>query len=186
MINRIISESFDSENPHNLPGSASSGLDRSATQLTLGPAEAVTTKPAICDWADRLSEFGVDAACQGVALQLASYANRHGGCFPAVATLEDLVTNATSEAVRLGAANLLVDRAVGKATERIHVAASIVVKRPWWRPPPPPYIGLQCRSQPQPDSPITAQPRGDNGRNESDTKHACRETSRTGGSARRH
>ena len=50
---------------------------------------------------------------------------------PAVATLEDLVTNATSEAVRLGAANLLVERAVGKATERIQVAAAIVVKRPW-------------------------------------------------------
>ena len=49
----------------------------------------------------------------------------------AVSELEALVTNATSEAVRLGAANSLVDRAVGKATERIHVAASIVVKRPW-------------------------------------------------------
>ena len=49
----------------------------------------------------------------------------------AVAELESLVTNATSEAVRLGTANSLVDRAVGKATERIHVAASIVVKRPW-------------------------------------------------------
>ena len=49
----------------------------------------------------------------------------------AVSELENLVTNATSEAVRLGAANSLVDRAVGKATERIHVAASIVVKKPW-------------------------------------------------------
>ena len=49
----------------------------------------------------------------------------------AVAELESLVTNGPSEAVRLGAANSLVDRAVGKATERIHVAASIVVKRPW-------------------------------------------------------
>ena len=49
----------------------------------------------------------------------------------AVAELENLVTSATSEAVRLGAANSLVDRAVGKATERIHVAASIVVKKPW-------------------------------------------------------
>ena len=45
--------------------------------------------------------------------------------------LEMLGTHASSEAVRLGAANSLVDRAVGKATERIHVAASIVVKRPW-------------------------------------------------------
>ena len=49
----------------------------------------------------------------------------------AVSELESLVTHASSEAVRLGAANSLVDRAVGKATERIHVAASIVVKRPW-------------------------------------------------------
>ena len=49
----------------------------------------------------------------------------------AVATLEDLVTNATSEQVRLGAANSLVDRSVGRATERIQVAAAITVKRPW-------------------------------------------------------
>ena len=49
----------------------------------------------------------------------------------AVATLEDLVTNATSEAVRLGAANSLVDRSVGRATERIQVAAAITVRRPW-------------------------------------------------------
>ena len=49
----------------------------------------------------------------------------------AVATLEDLVINATSEQVRLGAANSLVDRSVGRATERIQVAAAIVVKRPW-------------------------------------------------------
>ena len=39
--------------------------------------------------------------------------------------------NATSEAVRLGAANSLVDRSVGRATERIQVAAAITVKRPW-------------------------------------------------------
>ena len=49
----------------------------------------------------------------------------------AVATLEDLVINATSEQVRLGAANSLVDRSVGRATDRIHVAAAITVKRPW-------------------------------------------------------
>ena len=49
----------------------------------------------------------------------------------AVAELENLVTNASSEAVRLGAANSLVDRAVGRATERIHVAAAITVRRPW-------------------------------------------------------
>ena len=49
----------------------------------------------------------------------------------AVSELEALVTSATSEAVRLGAANSLVDRAVGKATERIQVAAAITVKRPW-------------------------------------------------------
>ena len=50
----------------------------------------------------------------------------------AVSELESLVTNASSEAVRLGAANSLVDRAVGKATERIsgcggdHGEASVV------------------------------------------------------------
>ena len=49
----------------------------------------------------------------------------------AVAELENLVTSASSEAVRLGAANSLVDRAVGKAAERIQVAAAITVKRPW-------------------------------------------------------
>ncbi len=49
----------------------------------------------------------------------------------AVAELESLVTGATNEAVRLAAARDLVDRSIGKATERIHVAASIVVKRPW-------------------------------------------------------
>jgi len=49
----------------------------------------------------------------------------------AVAELEALVTGATSEAVRLAAARDLVDRSVVKATEHIHVAASIVVKRPW-------------------------------------------------------
>ena len=46
-------------------------------------------------------------------------------------TLENLVANATSEAVRLAAARDLVDRSVGKATERIHVAAAIAVRRPW-------------------------------------------------------
>ena len=49
----------------------------------------------------------------------------------AVATLEDLVTSADSEQVRLQAANSLVDRSVGRATERIQVAAAITVKRPW-------------------------------------------------------
>ena len=49
---------------------------------------------------------------------------------PAVATLEDLVTNASSEAVRLAAARDLVDRSVGRATERIQAAAAITVKRP--------------------------------------------------------
>ena len=49
----------------------------------------------------------------------------------AVSTLEDLVANADSESVRLQAARDLVDRSVGKATERIQVAAAIVVKRPW-------------------------------------------------------
>ena len=49
----------------------------------------------------------------------------------AVAELESLVTSADSEQVRLQAANSLVDRSVGRATERIQVAAAITVKRPW-------------------------------------------------------
>ena len=49
----------------------------------------------------------------------------------AVAELEALVTTATSEAVRLGAARDLVDSSIGKAVERVHVAAAITVKRPW-------------------------------------------------------
>ena len=49
----------------------------------------------------------------------------------AVAELESLATSASSEAVRLGAANSLVDRAVGRAAERIQVAAAITVTRPW-------------------------------------------------------
>ena len=49
----------------------------------------------------------------------------------AVGELENLLTNASSEAVRLGAANSLVDRAVGRAAERIQVAAAITVVRPW-------------------------------------------------------
>ena len=49
----------------------------------------------------------------------------------AVAELEALVTGADSEQVRLQAANSLVDRSVGRATERIHVAAAITVRRPW-------------------------------------------------------
>jgi len=49
----------------------------------------------------------------------------------AVDTLEELVTSADSEQVRLQAANSLVDRSVGRATERIQVAAQVVVKRPW-------------------------------------------------------
>ena len=58
-----------------------------AQGLPIGSVLVPKQRPAICDWADRLYEFGVDAACQGVALQLASYANKHGGCFPSVATL---------------------------------------------------------------------------------------------------
>ena len=49
----------------------------------------------------------------------------------AVAELESLVTGAESEQVRLQAANSLVDRSVGRAAERIHVAAAITVVRPW-------------------------------------------------------
>ena len=50
---------------------------------------------------------------------------------PAVATLEHLVANAESEAVRLGAARDLADRALGKAVERVNVAAATTVQRPW-------------------------------------------------------
>ena len=49
----------------------------------------------------------------------------------AVAELEALVTGADSEQVRLQAANSLVDRSVGRATERIQVAAAVVVRKPW-------------------------------------------------------
>ena len=49
----------------------------------------------------------------------------------AVDTLEELVTSADSEQVRLQAANSLIDRSVGRATERIQVAAAVVVRRPW-------------------------------------------------------
>jgi hypothetical protein len=49
----------------------------------------------------------------------------------AVAELEALVTSADSEQVRLHAANSLIDRSVGRATERIQVAAAITVRRPW-------------------------------------------------------
>ena len=49
----------------------------------------------------------------------------------AVAELEALVTSATSEQVRLQAANSLVDRSVGRAKERVDVAAQVIVHRPW-------------------------------------------------------
>ena len=49
----------------------------------------------------------------------------------AVAELESLVTGASSEQVRLSAANSLVDRSVGKPSEKIQVAAAITVRRPW-------------------------------------------------------
>jgi hypothetical protein len=48
----------------------------------------------------------------------------------AVDVLKRLLT-AESEAVALGAARDLTDRAVGKATEKIQVAAQVVVHRPW-------------------------------------------------------
>ena len=49
---------------------------------------------------------------------------------PAVATLERLLL-ADSEAVQLGAANSLVDRGIGQATEKIQVAAHVTVRKPW-------------------------------------------------------
>ena len=49
----------------------------------------------------------------------------------AVSQLESLCTTATSESVRLGAARDLADRSVGRATERVQIAAQVVVKRPW-------------------------------------------------------
>ena len=48
-----------------------------------------------------------------------------------VATLEERVTSASSEAVRLAAARDLVDHSVGKAVEKVQVAAQIVVHKPW-------------------------------------------------------
>jgi len=48
----------------------------------------------------------------------------------AVDVLERLLT-AESEAVALGAARDVTDRAVGKAKERIDVAAQVIVHRPW-------------------------------------------------------
>ena len=48
----------------------------------------------------------------------------------AVDVLERLLT-AESESVALGAANSLVDRSCGKARERVEVASSITVTRPW-------------------------------------------------------
>ena len=65
------------------------------------------------------------------ALELAEARLRGLARSTAVATLEELVTGATSEAARLAAARDLVDRSVGRATERIQVAAAIVVKKPW-------------------------------------------------------
>ena len=44
--------------------------------------------------------------------------------------LERLLT-AESESVALGAANSWADRSLGRATERIQVAAAVVVKKPW-------------------------------------------------------
>ena len=49
---------------------------------------------------------------------------------PAVETLEKLLV-ADSEAVRLSAALDLADRSIGKAVERVQVAAAVTVKRPW-------------------------------------------------------
>ena len=63
------------------------------------------------------------------ALELAEM-RLHGLAGPAVATLERLLL-ADSEAVRLGAARDLADRAIGKAVERVQVAAAITVRRPW-------------------------------------------------------
>ena len=64
------------------------------------------------------------------ALALAE-ARLRGLAGPAVETLEELVTGATREAVRLAAARDLVDRSIGKAVEKIQVAAQIVVHKPW-------------------------------------------------------
>ena len=63
------------------------------------------------------------------ALELAEMRLR-GLAGPAVATLERLLL-ADSEAARLGAARDLADRAIGKAVERVQVAAAITVRRPW-------------------------------------------------------
>ena len=71
-----------------------------------------------------------DAVEAVAALELAEMRLR--GLAPrAVEVLERLLT-AESESVALGAANSLADRSLGRATERIQVAAAVtVVKRPW-------------------------------------------------------
>ncbi len=49
----------------------------------------------------------------------------------AVSELEDLLTKADSESVRLAAARDLIDRGCGKAVERVAVQADIRVVKPW-------------------------------------------------------
>ena len=49
----------------------------------------------------------------------------------AVQELENLVTHAESEPVRLAAARDLADRSIGKAVEKIQVAAQVAVVKPW-------------------------------------------------------
>ena len=84
---------------------------------------------------DRLcrNHGGASPQAQAKAAEMVELAElRLRGLAPrAVAELEALVTSADSEQVRLQAADSLVDRSVGRATERIHVAAAITVKRPW-------------------------------------------------------
>jgi len=53
------------------------------------------------------------------------------GLAPRAVDVLDRLLTAESESVALGAARDLTDRAVGKARERVEVAASITVTRPW-------------------------------------------------------
>ena len=84
---------------------------------------------------DRLcrNHGGASPQAQAKAAEMVELAElRLRGLAPrAVAELEALVTSADSEQVRLQAANSLIDRSVGRATERIQVAAAITVRRPW-------------------------------------------------------
>ena len=110
---------------------------RGVTLASAPPTTALERPVASSRWLARPSSVGITAArhqqAQARAAEMVELAQlRLWNLAPvAVHQHENLCTSATSEAVRLGAANSLVDRSVGRATERIQVAAAITVKRPW-------------------------------------------------------